>query len=85
MLYGKEKQEYEVGEVIMGYSNWGVDYNTKQPMLSNGGDYIVTQSVPTTTKNGKEFAGFEITLQNVLNAGQAPVTAFIFQKYSKKI
>ena len=87
--YGRDAAEYEVNEIIMGYSNWGTDYQTKQPKLANGGDYKILEVTPETRRLGtdqldqpmyREFEGYQIKFQNLLNPKDRPFIAFVLSK-----
>ena len=80
-IYGDGVAQYEVGDIIMGYANWGTDYETKQNQLNNGGDYQIMKVSPVNSKiEGIPLQGFNITFQNLLNANQEPFTAFVLDK-----
>lgn len=80
LIFGAEKAkiEYNVGEVLMGYSNWNVDYRTKQPLINNGGDYEVTK-VSKGQKNiqGKVFNGFNLVLKDLIDDNKKEVEVFM--------
>ena len=80
-LFGKDAQDYMAGDIIMGYANWKVDYKTKVPKMSNGGDYVVLSSKTDTQMiAGVEVKGHTVELQNVLDTNQASFTSFIISK-----
>ena len=58
----------------MGYTNWKVDYKTKEPVLNNGGDYRVISS-EKGTKNiaGIQVEGYNLLIENLLNNKQTPL------------
>ena len=87
--FGREAGEYEVGDIIMGYSNWGRDYATEQVQMANGGDYKILQVTPATKQLGtsileekmyRELEGFNVVFQNLLNPKAAPFKAFVLSK-----
>lgn len=87
--FGREAGEYEVGDIIMGYSNWGRDYATEQVQMANGGDYKILQVTPATKQLGtnileekmyRELQGFNVVFQNLLNPNAAPFKAFVLSK-----
>ena len=81
-IWGKDYQnEYNTGEILMGYANWAIDYETKQPKISNGGDYIV-QEVNRGTKNisGTVLQGYNLIIRDVLNPKSQPVRTFVISR-----
>jgi muramidase (phage lysozyme)/soluble cytochrome b562 len=84
-LFSNSAKEYEVGDIIMGYGNWKTDYNTKQPILSNGGDYrVISSEVGSQNIAGKIINGFNIELQNILDKDQKSFSAFVISKNTPK-
>ena len=80
-IYGQDAKQYEVGDIIMGYGNWGVDYRTKQPALANGGDYIVKSVKSAThTVEGINVEGYYVMLGNILNAKQNDFEVFVLDE-----
>ena len=81
-LWGENaKNEYNEGEILMGYSNWKVDRETGRPLLANSGDYQVV-SVENTTKTikNREFKGYNLLIQDLIDKNAAPFKAFIISK-----
>lgn len=88
ILFNKPGQ-VEVGDVLMGYDNFGVDYKTGEAQIINSGDYEVISVTPVTAKvtlmNPKnleageviEIASFKVKLQNLLNTNVSPVMVTI--------
>lgn len=73
LLFGEEaKNQLVLGDILMGYNNFDVDYTTKEPKIINSGDYEVTNmtsATKTISINGKAvtYKGFNVTLSNLLN------------------
>lgn len=81
-LWGENaKNEYNEGEILMGYSNWKVDRETGRPLLANSGDYQVV-SVENTTKiiKNKEFKGYNLLIQDLIDKSSTPFKAFMISK-----
>ncbi len=72
-LFGKDANPYEVGELLMGYSSWGVDFGIK-----NGSDYIISE-VNETQKviEGNVYNGYSVELYDVRDSGKTPFSIFI--------
>lgn len=69
-IYGKDSaNEYNKGDLIMGYANYKTDYRTGESLLINSGDYIVTNvsEVKKTKHVGFDVEYYELYLKNALN------------------
>ena len=80
ILYENSDDQLLVGDVLMGYSNFDYDYNTKQYKLYNGGDYVVTSVKPTNKlihEIGETFNGFQINIKNLLNPKEQEFSLFV--------
>lgn len=78
-LWGKDADnEYNPGEIVMGYSNWKVDYITGEPKLNNSGDYQILD-VTETQQNieGKVFKGYTLLIKDLINEKSKPFSAFM--------
>lgn len=75
--FGENAAQIEVGDVLMGYTNWGITRKGKETSfkVNNGSDYIVTNvkqvtrdiRIPGETDNGRvSVSGFMVTFTNVL-------------------
>jgi exodeoxyribonuclease-5 len=68
------------GELLMGYSNFDINYQTQEPLIINSGDYIIsalqkrTKSIPDTDI---KIEGYDVTILNALNPDQFPANIFI--------
>ena len=52
VLFGeRSKEQLLIGDVIMGYANFGTNYKTGQPRVMNAGDYKVTELEKDKTKD----------------------------------
>ena len=79
--FGENAKEYMAGDIIMGYSNWKTDYDTQQPLVSNGGDYVVIGSTAATkTIYGRSYKGSNILLKNLLDPSAQEIRAFVISK-----
>lgn len=88
-LFGDNAKQIEVGDILMGYDNWGRDPHTKSPKVVNSGDYEVTSVTPLTVNmplptNGDidntrtiRISGFEVILKDILNPDKAPIGLMI--------
>ena len=85
-LWGKNySQEYNEGEILMGYDNWGVDYETKLPSISNGGDYIVQSAIKSSKIiNGVKFEGHDLVIKNLIDEEALIIRAFALDRNTKK-
>lgn len=64
----KAENEYNVGEIIMGYSNWNVNRTTSEPEVKNGGDYQVVSATPTTQNiAGVSVKGYNIIMRDLIS------------------
>lgn len=64
----KAENEYNVGEIIMGYSNWNVNRTTSEPEVKNGGDYQVVNATPTTQNiAGVSVKGYNIVMRDLIS------------------
>ena len=87
-LWKKDSEkEYNDGEIMMGYSNWKVDYRTKEATIYNGGDYQIIKNTPTT-KNieeaGIEVPGYDLVIKNLLKPDSPNIYAFMISKTTPK-
>ncbi len=87
-LWKKDSEkEYNDGEIMMGYSNWKVDYQTKEATIYNGGDYQIIKNTPTT-KNieeaGIEVPGYDLVIKNLLKPDSPNIHAFMISKTTPK-
>jgi ribosomal protein L23 len=78
----KASNEYNEGDVIMGYDNFDMDYRTQEAKIINSGDYIITKS--SLTKKA-QFAGvtveyYELTIQDVIDKNKRPVEIRMLSK-----
>jgi len=71
-----------VGDVLMGYDNFDVDYETKEPVIINSGDYQVValkKGVKQVRYANKtvEYNGYFVTLENLLNPSDSTKNVFV--------
>ena len=68
-LFPEATDKFAVGTVLMGFSNWGVDYKTKQPKIQNSGDYKVTKRSENQKRNieGVEVEGINVTIKSLID------------------
>lgn len=74
--------EYNVGDVVMGYDNFDIDYKTKEAKIINSGDYIVTHTSELLegTHNGIPVQYYNITIQDILDPTKMPVRIKMLSK-----
>jgi len=77
------------GDVLMGYNNFDVDYNTKEPVIVNSGDYQVIDVVKSnkTIRIGTEdlkFSGYSVILSNLMNPDDNLKNVFIVDNTENK-
>lgn len=83
LLYGDNaSKQILVGDLVMGYNNFAVDFKTKQPKIMNSGDYEVTNVSPgkkNVELNGKvvEFSGYNISIKNLLSSNLDITSVFV--------
>jgi len=78
----KSSNEYNVGEILMGYDNFDVDYKTGEAKIINSGDYIVT-NVSDLQKDG-EIKYYEITIENLIDKDIKPVRIKVLSNENPK-
>lgn len=63
VIYGVDSEEYQPGELLTGYSNYGQDQNY-QPLITNSADYIIREVQPTNREliAGLYVNGWWVTL-----------------------
>ena len=91
-IWGEDaRNEYNVGEILMGYNNWSVSYSTGEPVIANGGDYKVTQAtlLDTAITNPvsgevRTFNGTLLILENLVNPETKPEEIFMISKNTSK-
>lgn len=77
--------QLEVGDLLMGYKNFDVDYNTGEPKIINGGDYKVESVTPgTQTIKDMTFSGYRIVLSNALDPNDSNKDLFVVSKTEDK-
>lgn len=77
MLF-KEPGQLMLGDILMGYDNFDVDYHTKEPLIVNSGDYLVEEISPFTKQvNGVDYKGFNVVLSNLLTKNDPRKNIFI--------
>lgn len=59
IIWGPDAEEYEVGEIIMGYDNWGEDSLGMGPAIVNSADYVVREAIKKQKFIGKGEAAIE--------------------------
>lgn len=61
------REQLEVGEVVMGYDNFGYDYALDSYKIINSGDYHVKSSIPNNhCIENVWFSGYSVMLQNAM-------------------
>ena len=78
----KAKNEINVGEILMGYDNFAVDYITHEPKIGNGMDYKVIRVDNEIEKmlGGVKAKGRNVTIKNIIDPTSRPVTTFFLSK-----
>lgn len=78
----KAKNEYNVGEIIMGYDNFDIDFRTKESKVINSGDYVVKAvSAPQNGHYGSvPVVYYDLTLQDALDTTKPPVRIKMLSK-----
>lgn len=83
LLFDNASEQIVPGDILMGYSNFDVDYVTGEPMIINSGDYQVvslkegTKKVRLSDTDSEEYGGYHVTLKNILNPDDREKTIFI--------
>jgi exodeoxyribonuclease-5 len=78
----KTNEQVVVGDILMGYNNFDIDYETKEPLIINSGDYQVLK-VDKGTKlvsiDGGEliFSGFYLVLKNLMSDSDDNKSIFV--------
>lgn len=74
--------EYNEGDVIMGYDNFDVDYRTQEAKIINSGDYIVTKAsaIKKDTFAGVTVEYYNLTIQDVIDKDKHPVEVRMLSK-----
>jgi exodeoxyribonuclease-5 len=81
LLFDTDEQ-IVVGDVLMGYNNFDVDYQTKEPVIINSGDYQVVdlkkgEKVISAGTESLTFAGYYVTLKNLMNDQDSLKNVFV--------
>ena len=84
----KAETEYNVGEILMGYANFDINRSTKEPKISNSGDYRVVHSTSEMVKEevfgpNKEkvsLKGYELTLEDLNDPKKPVITVFMLSR-----
>ena len=90
IMKGREndKNEYNEGEILMGYSNFDTDFRTKESKVINSGDYVVTEVSKEYMKNMTfgpnlekvSLKGYDITIKDLGDPNKYPVTIFMLSR-----
>lgn len=74
--------EYNDGEIIMGYSNFDVDYKTKEPKLINSGDYIITHASKMMEGNhgGIPVLYYDLHIKDIFDESKSAVHVRMLSK-----
>ena len=81
LLFDTDEQ-IVVGDVLMGYNNFDVDYQTKEPVIINSGDYQVVdlkkgEKVISAGTEFLTFSGYYVTLKNLMNEQDSLKNVFV--------
>lgn len=75
-------EQVVVGDILMGYNNFDVDYETKEPLIINSGDYQVIEVKPGNKVVNIDnvdisFLGYHLVLKNLMNEEDGNKSVFV--------
>jgi ribA/ribD-fused uncharacterized protein len=79
ILFNTNEQLVE-GDILMGYDNFDIDYNTGEPLIINSGDYEVLSAKKSNKQIGsinESYSGYQVVLKNTLNSEDGNKYVFI--------
>ena len=81
-LLFETNEQLVIGDIMMGYNNFNVDYDTKEPLIQNSGDYIVTNVIEGTKQVKLKdkhviYNGYYVTLKQLLNPKDKAKSIFV--------
>lgn len=74
--------EYNIGEVLMGYDNFDMDYRTGESKIINSGDYIVTKVSELKEEDGIKY--YHLTIQDIIDRDAPSVSIKVLSNKNTK-